>query len=88
MQQTSLASLSLVCDCSLNSFTLVLKFSWIPQTNGVSQEFSFVTPPTPGVGPVSFFAMADLGKELLSSIRDMFLVNDFKISIVDPPCRT
>lgn len=29
---------------------------------GVSQEFSFQTPPTPGFGPVSFFAIADLGE--------------------------
>lgn len=32
------------------------------QTYGVSQEFSFVTPPTPGTDePVTFFAIADLG---------------------------
>lgn len=39
------------------------------QAYGTSQEFSFMTPPSPGVGPVSFFAMADLGTVLSETLK-------------------
>ena len=54
-----------VCSAHSRSAMLMgfLKGGILPvQTYGVSKEFNFVTPPTPGTDePVAFFAMADLG---------------------------